>query len=1335
MKKISNLQKLGLIVSLVFSITCSTIVQADVVKISSKPLVDSTVSDVLPNLMFVLDNSGSMGQDYTPDWANSSNVNLRKNSVYNTQYYDPSIRYTPAVNFGGNSRGDQLSPWTSVRNDNYNIQTTASSNLVGNAEYYYFVAGEHCTTQALTTCIASNVPTASHPFPAPIRWCNSGPAATTTLPAMPLAGTCRAINEGAFTNLRRPSSTATITFAGNSNTRVSSITVAGLEIMANQTVQENNSNNMAANVIAQINLCTNAISGNCQTVGYSATRSGSVVTITSPYGDIVVPQLPVVTRTGSMTATPTAFVSRRPGRMFYVNIVSGVNSYPVPGSLLKSAERTDCAGATCTYAQEMTNYANWWTYYRTRMQSMKTSASQAFKAIDNRYRVGFITINNPAGNYLPIGKYEAGNGQQKNNWYNRLFATNPSGGTPLRASLATVGRIYAGRRPVGSADPVEYACQPNFTLLTTDGYWNGAGGTDVNNGNIGNLDGPGTDRPMFEGSTASSGSLSDVSKYYYDTDIRRSDFGNCSGALGQNVCGEGVGNESFLKQNMTTLTLGLGIDGTLFFDNDYETQTTGDFADLRAGTKNWPVPVQDTPSAIDDLWHAAVNGNGQYFSARNPRELSESLRRALSNIQSKSGTGSASSASSLQPTAGDNFEYTASYETVKWIGNIESRTVDLLTLETSQAAGWCAEDVASQSCTSPAQLVTEDVNGSASFFCKTDNSNPATCGGLGGDLTGNVCRVQVAKGCSGTMKTKVAANSDTRSIFMNKGGALAPFTWGNLSASQQLFYSASFLANNLSQWPDYTSGTNSQQTKAVGANFINYLRGQTGFEDRSSNLVDNRLYRYRQATLGDITDSQPAYMRDPRFKYVDSGYDAFKTSQSSRSPTVYVGANDGMLHAFNAINGQERWAFVPTPAISKMWKLADKDYATNHVNLVNGDPVIGEIFDGSWKTILVAGLAGGGRGYYALDITNPDAPQLLWEKTAADLPNLGHTFGSPIITKLNNGAWAVVLTSGYNNGTFDNNGITPNSPSGNGGGSLYVLTAGSGNLLRTYTTGAGNANTPSGLSPVSGFVDDVLRNNTSAFVLGGDLLGNLWKFDINTNVAPVLLATLRGPSGVAQAITAKPELGVINRNKVAFIGTGKYLEPLDLNVTGAPRESLYAVKVDGVTPLGNPRGAMIAQQISGSGESRTVSSFPVDFGASLGWFADFPETGERVNIDPLLVGGVLVVPTIVPASTTCSPGGFGYLNFFNYLTGGALLPGGVISERTNTPIVGIGVSYNKDGKGVIKFNTSDNQTSRVSNRSRDLNIGAGKTRTTILRQNDGGTFGRKYIWRELVPNQ
>lgn len=180
---------------------------------------------------------------------------------------------------------------------------------------------------------------------------------------------------------------------------------------------------------------------------------------------------------------------------------------------------------------------------------------------------------------------------------------------------------------------------------------------------------------------------------------------------------------------------------------------------------------------------------------------------------------------------------------------------------------------------------------------------------------------------------------------------------------------------------------------------MEYLRGQHNYEV-SSATPDHQIYRTRNFVLGDITDSNPVNVGKPYFSYVDADYASYQTTMASRGKTLYVGANDGMLHAFNAANGEERWAFIPSALLPKLHKLADTNYSTGHSNFVNGDPVVGDVvIDGAWRTILVSGLAQGGRAYFALDITDPDTPTLLWEFDNTDDSDLGYSYGQPVITK------------------------------------------------------------------------------------------------------------------------------------------------------------------------------------------------------------------------------------------------------------------------------------------------------------------------------------------------
>ncbi len=119
--------------------------------------------------------------------------------------------------------------------------------------------------------------------------------------------------------------------------------------------------------------------------------------------------------------------------------------------------------------------------------------------------------------------------------------------------------------------------------------------------------------------------------------------------------------------------------------------------------------------------------------------------------------------------------------------------------------------------------------------------------------------------------------------------------------------------------------TPAQLANATGENLLNYLRGQKGFDENAVD-PDNKVFRKRQAVLGDVVDSTPAFIGKATFSFSDPGYATFKTAQETRAETVYLGANDGMLHAFDADTMQERWAYVPTMVIRDMWKLADAAY-------------------------------------------------------------------------------------------------------------------------------------------------------------------------------------------------------------------------------------------------------------------------------------------------------------------------------------------------------------------------------------------------------------------------
>lgn len=1351
--------------------------QAASLNLATAPLANSTTVQVLPNIMFTLDDSGSMDWDFMPDWvgydySRASQPNLYRNSAWNVTYYNPAVTYSPPVFFNANGTQNtttypgmtaaNTSNWTAVKYDSFGKQRYSENidgrpdhkcpdgtnptldspngtcNLTnGGANFFTFVAGEYCTKPDLKACVTQSAPSVTHPYPALLRWCNNAGLAQS-------GGTnaCQAIRTGSFIHKRHPGAqgaSATITVStGGSNTSVSSIKVNGLEILSAATSASTTSSTVADRIRVNINNCTTLAAGNCTTAGFSATVSGSVVTIIAPGG---ITDLPVIVKTGG-TVTPTAFSGGLPGSTVYTEIDPAITSYTYPGSTAKHPNRTDCAGTTCTYAEEMANFANWFTYYHTRMQMMKSGVSRAFKNVSNKFRVGFNTINytgvSDADNrFLHIDKFELAH---KNSWYTKLFLTDPSGGTPLQNSLGKVGRLFANRI-TNQMDPVQYSCQQNFSILSSDGYWNSSTNTySLTNGLVGNLDGGSTPRPMFEGPSASSNSLADIAKYYYDTDLRDSSLSNCTGGpvctggastgcaspIAFQVCQDNsVDPVQYVKQNMTSFTIGLGADGTLNYQSDYLTATSGDFYDLKnnLNSRNWPNPITNTQGErIDDLWHAAVNGQGQYFSAKNPDDIVHGLNSALASIESIEGAGAAAATSTLNPVAGDNGVFVASYTTQKWYGNLEKRLMDLETGVTSEQAAWCVEDIVADVCTAPSYLENDTSGGSNEWYCVTGGvTNPADCSGT---LVGTDCKVQVNKACTGTLKSKVAADSDTRNIKMKVGSALQNFNETNITAAGLgNNFSNAFLVANLSQAPVLTT---MQKDLLTPANLVKFLRGQTGYEDRASNGSDNRIFRMREAILGDAVESQPTYLAKPPFNYLDSGYGAFASANASRTKVVFLGANDGMLHTFDANSGQELWAYVPSQVVPNMWKLADKNYTTLHSYYVNGSSVIGDAyFDGSWHTILVGSLRGGGRGYYALDVTSPTSPALLWEFTPTQDADVGYSFGDAIITKRpSDGKWVVLVTSGYNN-----------TGPGSGRGYLYVLDAKDGTVLTKIDTGAGNTTTPSGLSRIAAWVDNAAQNNTTTWVYGGDLFGNLWRFNLSNNTV-FKFAVLKDSGSGLQPITTAPELSEVNGKRVVYVATGKYLEPSDLTTT--QKQTIYAIKdADETITLNDPRGSLTVRTFSTAGAIRTVNSAAScqnwSFASQRGFYLDLPDlktvgatsASERAHVNPQLIFGTLLVPSTVPASDVCSPGGYGWLNFIDSETGCATNVDNTASIRTNSPIVGLNVVVLPPRPGVslseaikISVVTSNNPTPQL--------IGA------KVKPPKSSFKAKRTVWREVV---
>jgi type IV pilus assembly protein PilY1 len=924
---------------------------------------------------------------------------------------------------------------------------------------------------------------------------------------------------------------------------------------------------------------------------------------------------------------------------------------PEPAYYFRHIAKPDSPPATCEpngqYAKvvvgaaERQNFANWYSYYRTRLLTMKSAAGRAFATLDDTLRVGFVTINEPApkigsARFLKLDRFE---GQHRADWYAKLYGAgcppvqgdiyDGSCGTPLRGALSKAGQLFAGKVLVGADDPVQYSCQQNFSILTTDGYWNtGAEGPafgpkQIDNAtDVGDQDGVDGVLPPYFDALKTASSLADIAMYYYATDLRPP--GSTGGAVDgkvlnvseDNVPAAGVDTATW--QHMTTFTLGFGVSGVLGYTEDYLTGGSADYEAIVQGAKGWPDPHTDpldplygsitVPERVDDLWHAAVNGRGQYLNAGNPDALVSALTKALAAIKISNAAAAAAATSSLQPVAGDNIAYVAQYTTGQWSGELKAREFSLDTGELSKDVKWSAAELLQKK-------VDKDEDG---------NADP---------------------------------HADIRTIYTfddAKPGNLKPFVAGNLADEIGEGFFKSGPANPGGGLTQFATWNDAQQAAVSDEVMINFLRGQSGYEDEAGNPV--RLFRDRKFVLGDIVNASPVYVGKPGFSYGDEGYTAFATDNAGRPGVVYAGANDGMLHAFDAETGAERWAYVPRAVIPDLYKLADAGYANKHRFYVDGPITVGDAYDPDdeeWKTVLVGGLGRGGRAYYALDVTDPDHPKALWEFGTGEDEDLGYTYGPPILTKNAAGLWIVVFASGYNN-------IAP----GDGKGRLFVVDAFTGEKLDEILTDDNDVPDESGIAKANNYVANSLVDNTTQYVYGGDLAGNLWRFDLVAGASQRLGRT--AVKAGDQPITVRPELGRVKDalgtyHRVVFFGTGRFLGFSDLEddaPSNAVTQAIYAVKDSG-EDLGILTGQdanLEEQELDATVTPRKIPNpLPVNWAQQNGWYLETP-VGERFNVDPRLQLGTLAVLSNEVDDDECQVGGRSWLYALDYKTGGPVTP-------------------------------------------------------------------------------
>ena len=468
-------------------------------------------------------------------------------------------------------------------------------------------------------------------------------------------------------------------------------------------------------------------------------------------------------------------------------------------------------------------------------------------------------------------------------------------------------------------------------------------------------------------------------------------------------------------------------------------------------------------------------------------------------------------------------------------------------------------------------------------------------------------------------------------------------------------------------------GTNPADTN--GQDALDYLRG-----DRALEQSNGGPYRTRTHVLGDIVDSAPLFIGPPSGGSQGASYTAFEQQYATRPAVIYVGANDGMLHAFDATTGNERFAFIPNAVFSNLIRLTYPLYNENHLFFVDGSPGAWDVQfgDGSWHTILVSGEGAGGNSIFALDVTNPAAiaseanvaRNVLWEFADSDL---GYTFGTPSVATTNAGTF-VFFGNGYDSAA--------------GSPYVYALNPQTGAVaakinLCSFDTATCNSSEPNGLSTVT------LVNSTGGLsgvnlLYAGDLQGNVWRVDLSNSDPSKWTASLLfkavDSSGNPQPITAAP---VVSLNPdfprlpglMVYVGTGELLSTNDLSSTQV--QSMYGLY--DAMPNGSviTRSQLVQQTLSATTvttvngttvDARSVTSNKVPIPTQMGWYIDFSlSPGEAVVTEPALVDGALIFTTNQPSGISCQGGFYSWLYAVDYRNGG-LFPAPILDETESGTI-------------------------------------------------------------------
>lgn len=574
--------------------------------------------------------------------------------------------------------------------------------------------------------------------------------------------------------------------------------------------------------------------------------------------------------------------------------------------------------------------------------------------------------------------------------------------------------------------------------------------------------------------------------------------------------------------------------------------------------------------------------------------------------------------------------------------------------------------------------------------------------------SGTVGASTLVVGATGTTQTGLWSTDTTLAAQFSSNGwntSRVVITWDK-AVNKAVPFRIGSLSSGLKTALDTTAVAGDDSS-----NYLNYLRGDKSNEVGASS--GTHVYRTRTAPLGDIVDSKITLSATPKMQYLDAsnpGYAAYKTANASRTPLVLFGANDGMLHALNgsatgADAGKEVFAYIPgltfygpdgtnvTDAnINGLAAIGNPNY--EHRFYVDATP---QVFDvdfqktqGStliaptWKTLAVGGLGKGGKGFYAIDITNPGdftteasaAGKVLWEisNTTMGFEHLGYSYGAPVMVKTAKYGWTLILTSGYNND--------------DGNGYLFLVNPATGALLDTISTGAAAP----GMAQASAFIG-AYTDGTADAVYAGDLNGQLWRFDLtasgsSTYPSPQLLFQTASPSGGAQPITVAPipEVHPRTLERVVLFGTGKLLDGSDMAMSQV--QSFYAV-TDGDGKKFNTAVTSTLHRsdlVERTSLTSPVATMPT---TARGWFYNLGTTDGtawRTVLTAAAANGIAVfTSTLTNGGDGCSSSGSGRAYGVDFSNGSSVLqdpnnPNNVVESLSLSAIPTDNTVISKDGE-------------------------------------------------------